>query len=391
MSEFEVRLTGDPALHYERDREAIDSAIHEVLKRGNYVMGPEVPAFESEFAAYCGVDHAVAVTSGTSSLLVALIAAGVEPGDEVITVANADMSISLAAVHRQADLKWVDIDYKTFNMDPNRLREAISDNTRAVVVAHMYGLPADMGTINGILSDFPDVTLIEDASLATGATIDGTKTGAFGDIACFSLASGKVLGVVGSGGILTTNDIEMYRRINWVRHYGRSQSPYRHDDPMPQGPEPKGTIIPGLNERLDTIQAAVGRIKLDRLDEDLAQRRAVARIYDELLEDSACETPIVPKGYTHSYRVYPITVAPSVRDRFIEEMRTRGIQVGAHYVPPDHLHPYFLDRGTEKGLLPTTEGVADSIACLPSHQYMSPRAAWETAEKARNVLKEISP
>ncbi len=390
MNTFEVRLTGDATLHYERDRETIDSAIHEVLRSGNYVMGPEVPAFEAEFATYCGVNHAVAVTSGTSSLLVALIAAGVEPGDEVITVANADMSISLAAIHRQANLKWVDIDHRTFNMDPDRLRETISDNTRAVVVAHMYGLPADMHTIAEIVSDFPDVTLIEDASLSAGATIDGTKTGAFGDIACFSLASGKVLGVVGSGGILTTNDREMYRRINWVRHYGRSQSPYRHDDPMPEGSEPKGTIMPGLNERLDTIQAAVGRIKLRRLDEDLAQRRAVARIYDELLEDSACETPVVPKGYTHSYRVYPITVAPSIRDRFIETMQARGIQVGAHYVPPDHLHPYFVDRGNKRGLLPTTERVADSIACLPSHQYMNPKAIWKTAETARKVLKEIS-
>ena len=390
MANYSVSMNSDPAQHYLRDKEAIDSAIQGVLMQGSYVMGPEVPAFEAEFAAYCDAEYAVAVTSGTASLLVALLAAGVEPGDEVLGVANADMAISLAALHRGADLKWVDIEPDTFNMDPENLREMLSAKTRAVIVADMYGLPANMNAIKDVLADRPDVVLIEDASLATGAEYGGTKTGGLADIGCFSLASGKVLGVIGSGGALTTNSFDYYEKINWVRHYGRSQSAYRYDDPLPPSSAPEGVVTLGLNERLDSIQAAVGRVKLARLDDDLRLRRAAAAVYDEVLEDMPCNTPPVPHGSTHSYRVYVITVDPGIRDAFIRDMREAGIAAGAHYVPPDHLHPYFLERGTGPGMLPVTERVADSLVCLPSHPYMGVDQVWYAAEMARKTLSNLT-
>ena len=391
MGDYRIGLTSNGIEHYRRDREEIDRAIQGVLDHGGFVMGPDVPAFEAEFAAHCEAGYAVAVTSGTSALLIALLAAGVEPGDEVIGVANADLAISLAAVHRNARLKWVDIEEDTFNVDPVKLGEALTPETRAVVIAHMYGLPADMDRIKDVMADYPEAVLIEDASLATGARYRGRRVGAIGDIGCFSLASTKVLGVLGSGGALTTDDPEYYRRINWVRHYGRTQTPYNYDDPLPPSSAPAGMVIPGLNERMDSLQAAVGRVKLRKLDADLHRRREIAALYDEILADAPCRLPVLPAGYTHCYRVYTITVDPGIRDAFAEEMRERGIDAGAHYVPPDHLHPYFRERGGHPGMLPVTEGMADALVCLPSHAYLTPEEANHVAVSARDILLRLAP
>jgi len=217
---YDIGLTTNGELHYKRDREEIDRAIADLLARGAFVMGREVPEFEAKFAEYCDTKYSVAVTSGTASILIALLAVGVGPGDEVLTVANADKAPSLAALHTGAELTWVDIDETTYNMDPEDLARKLSPKTKAVVVAHMYGLPADMDAIREVLADRPDVFLIEDGSLATGATYNGQKVGSFGDMGCFSLASGKVLGVAGSGGAATTNSEELFIKLNQVRNYG---------------------------------------------------------------------------------------------------------------------------------------------------------------------------
>lgn len=353
-------------------------------------MGREVTLFEREFADYCGASYAVAVTSGTAALHVALLAAGVGPGDEVLAVANGDLSASLAILHTGGALKWVDVDERTFNMDPGVLGQLLNERTRAVIVAHMYGLPADMEAIQAQLERWPNVVLVEDGALAPGAEYHGRRVGSFGSYGCFSLACGKVLGVLGSGGAVTAQDEEAFRRLNHVRNYGRASSPYREVDPLEgRWPDETGAVVLGVNERLDTVQAAVARVKLKHLPQDLQKRRAIAALYGELLRDAPCTPQYVPPGYVSSYRVYAIRVAAHVRDRFVWEMRSAGIEVGTHYVPPDHLHPYFRQKGYREGHLPVTERVAAEVVCLPCHQYLTVEEVLEVAQKAREVLRQL--
>ena len=276
-------------------------------------------------------------------------------------------------------------------MDPDSLAQCLTDRTRAVIVAHMYGLPADMDGIRTVLRDRPDITLIEDASLAVGADYRGRRVGSLGDAAAFSLASGKVLGVIGSGGAITTDSQDYYLALNHARHYGRNSSPYHYCDPLPEIAQPRGMVIRGLNERMDTIQAAVGLVKLEALEADLAKRRSIAALYDTVLESAPCQCPVVPEGYTHSYRVYVLRVDPTIRDVFVERMCAEEIQVGTLYVPPDHLQPYFMDNGPGRvGLLPVTESVANELVCLPSHPYMTIDDAWRVADTTRRILAELN-
>jgi len=388
--EYNIGLTSNKKKHYLRDKEEIDRAISEVLSRGAFVMGREATEFESAFARYCDTEYSVAVTSGTSSLFLALLAAGVGPGDEVLTVANGDKAPSLAVLHTGAKLTWVDIDETTYNMDPKDLAAKLTDKTRAVIVVHMYGLPADMDSIMDVLADREDIVLIEDGSLATGALYKGKKVGSFGDMGCFSLASSKVLGVLGSGGAVCTNCKEYYLKLNQVRNYGGTDSPYLEVDPLAEYDLPHDMSSKGLNDRMDTIQAAAGLVKLREHERDLARRRAIAAIYDQALADSACTITKVPAHSTHSYRVYPLRVDPTIRDEVLKELRVAGIQAGTHYVPPDHLTTYFKKRGFKRGDLPATEAVADSIACLPSHPYMEVDEVWHVATKTHEILDRLT-
>jgi dTDP-4-amino-4,6-dideoxygalactose transaminase len=232
--------------------------------------------------------------------------------------------------------------------------------------------------------------LVEDGSLATGAIYKGQKVGSFGDMGCFSLASGKVLGVLGSGGGVTTDSEDFFLKLNQVRNYGSAKSPYREKDPLADKDLPHDMVAKGLNDRMDTIQAAAGLVKLRVHERDLARRQAIAAVYDEVLADSPCTFTKVPEYATHCYRVYPLKVEPEIRDRYIEELRAKGIQAGAHYSPPDHLTGFFTEQGYGRGHLPATEAAADAIVCLPSHPYMEPDEVWYTATQARDILNSLS-
>ena len=384
MNRRRIPLTTDGQKHYLKHKEEIDRAIADVLNSGEYTLGPEVEALEREFADYCGVKYAVTVNSGTTALLLPLLAREVGEGDEVLAVSNADVAMSTVPLFVGADLNWVDIEEDTFNMSAVDLAEKVSSRTRVVIVAHMYGLPADMAGIRAVLADYPDVILIEDAALAPGAEYGGQKVGSLADFGCFSLAWNKVLGMIGRGGIITTDSPEDYLRLREVRHYGKEKT---LDDSLAK-PE-QHLVRLGLNERLDAIQGAAGRVKLRHLDADLELRRAAASIYNRVLSDSPCRTPRVPENCTHSYRVYVIQVDPSIRDAFVDQMMKASVEVGKHYVPPDHLHPYFLERGSAPGLLPITERVAERLVCLPSHPYMDVADVWYAANTAREVLAEL--
>lgn len=359
----------DVAAHYRRDKDEIDAAIGRVLASGQLVMGPDVKLFEDEFAHYCGVRFAAGVTSGTSALLLALRALGIGPGDEVITVANSDIPTSHAITLTGARVVWVDVEPDTGNIDVGRIEDAITATTKAIVPVHLYGVPADL---DGVLevAQRHGLHVVEDACLAPGARYRGRRVGGFGTLAAFSTASGKPLGGIGSGGVITTNDPDLFERLNQLRNYGRQRPLYRtysSTDPKPAS----RTVAIGYNERLYTVDAAVLRIRLRRLEEDRERRRQVAALYERLLADADVRLPRQPADTEPTWYVYTIRVPSEHRDHVYEALIRQEIEVARHYLPANHLDDCYRHLGYAVGSLPETEAMCDELLSLPCHQYMS--------------------
>jgi dTDP-4-amino-4,6-dideoxygalactose transaminase len=352
---------------YWRLRAEIDAAIQAVIEDGRYELGQEVYDFEECFAAYCGTRYGASVHSGTAALHLALRAAGIGDGDEVITVANSDMSTVAAVRFAGAKPVLVDIEPHSFNMNPEALAAAITPRTRAVLPVHMYGRPAEMRPILNIAHRH-GLKVIEDAAIATGATYGGTKVGSFGDAGCFSFAPGKVLGAFGWGGMITTNDPELARRARMLRAYGEDPDQY----PPPaagfrfQGLNPE---VQGWNLRMDTIQAAVLLVKLRDLESMIDQRRAIADRYREGLAGCPVGLPDEGRDMRHVYRNFVIRIQS--RDAVRRALYEAGIPTGTHYIPPTHFMPAFQDLGFRKGALPETERAADELLTLPIYPGMA--------------------
>jgi dTDP-4-amino-4,6-dideoxygalactose transaminase len=325
-------------------------------------MGPDVGEFEREFADYCGTAHSIAVLSGTDALHFLLRAHGVGPGDEVITAVNSDIATSLSIEHAGARPVWVDVEAATFNMDPALVEGAITARTRAIVAVHMYGLPAPMDALRAVAAR-RDLFVFEDAALAAGAHYRSRRAGALADGAAFSLAQGKVLGGLGTGGAVTTDDPAIATRVNSLRYYGRNDAPYR--DRRAPGAPLGLTVRLGFNSRLDSLQAALLRVRLRHLDREVSRRRSLAAVYDERLSETGIITPTVPQGCAHAYRTY--VIRSSRRDAIRGALLGDGIECGMHYVPPAHQHPYYAGRS---GPFPVAERVADELLCLPCHPAM---------------------
>ena len=357
----------DHAAYYRRDQTATDAAIHRVLERGTPIMGPEVAAFEAAFAELCGVRHAVGVMSGTAAMLLGLKALGVGPGDEVVTVANSDVPTTLAILHAGARPVYAEIDGTTFNLDPAALPAVLGPRTKAVLPVHLYGVPADMDPILEVARAH-GVPVLEDAALATGATYRGRPTGGLGDVGAFSTAPAKVLGGIGSGGVITTDDDAVHARLLQWRHYGRERSAYPAEavDPSEM---PGATLVPGYNERLDTVDAAVLLVRLPRLAGDLAVRRAHHARYVAHVAGSAAQVQAAPAGAEPSRRVVVVRVPD--RDRVYAELRRAGIEVTLPYLPANHLDACTRDLGYRRGDLPRTEAFCDTMLALPSHPFLS--------------------
>ncbi len=374
-----VRLY-DTTMNFRRYRDEMDEALREVLERGNFEMGEPVRQFEQEFAAYCGVRHCVATTSGTQALHLVLRALGIGPGDEVITAANTDIGTCLGIEHTGAAVRLADVDAATFNLDPASVAAAVTSRTRAIVPVHMYGLPCDMDAIGAIARRHQQL-VVEDAALAAGATYRGRRAGSLGDAAIFSLAAGKVLGGLGSGGAVVTDRDGAARLANSLRHYGRDGSAYRAD--RQPGAPPNVTVRLGFNARLDTLQAAALRVRLRHLDEEVARRRAIAGIYTRYVAGSEAVPPKVPDGYEHAYRTYVIRLPD--RDRVHQRLLEAGIETGIHYVPPIHLQPHW-QAGYRAGDFPVAERVSAELLCLPCHPGVSDEEADEIGQRIREML-----
>lgn len=341
----------NPHAQYESHRREIDAAIRGVLDRGEYILGREVLAFEKEFAAWVGVKHAVSVANGTDAVHLALRASGIGAGDEVITVSHSAVATVAAVEMAGATPVLVDIDPVHFTIDPERIEEAITPRTRAILPVHLYGCPAEMTAIVDI-SRRRGVKIVEDCAQAHGARVGGRRVGAIGDAAAFSFYPTKNLGAIGDGGMIVTDDDETAAKARLLRQYGW-QARY------------VSSVI-GWNSRLDELQAAILRVKLRYLDEDNERRRGIAAKYTAALDGSPVVSPAI-RG-EHVFHLY--VVRDERRDELSAALAARGIGTGIHYPLPIHLQPAYRGRIRDTGLA-ETERAARQVLSLPIYPELS--------------------
>jgi dTDP-4-amino-4,6-dideoxygalactose transaminase len=338
----------DLKAQYASVREEVNIAIQGVLDSCQFTLGSEVAAFEREFAAYCQVEQGIGVNTGTSALHLALLAAGVGPGDEVITVPFTFVATVAAIHYTGARPVFVDIDPHSFTMDPAAVEAAISSRTKAIIPVHLYGQPADMGPILQIARKHK-LVVIEDAAQAHGAEYKGRRAGSLGDMGCFSFYPGKNLGAYGEGGMVVTNNPGYARTLRMLRDWGAERK-YEH-------------VLKGYNYRLEGIQGAVLRVKLRYLEGWTEARRQAAEQYDRLLSGTGVPTPIAMPYARHVYHIYAIRTAR--RAAWQQALQAQGIQSGIHYPIPIHLLPAYSDLGYTRGQFPHSEKAADEVLSLP--------------------------
>jgi dTDP-4-amino-4,6-dideoxygalactose transaminase/acetyltransferase-like isoleucine patch superfamily enzyme len=332
----------------------IKEALDRVLDSGNFVLGEEVAAFETEFAEYCQAQYAVAVNSGTSALHLALLAAGIGPGDEVITTPFTFVATTAAILYAGARPVFVDIDPLSFNIDVTQIEKAITPRTKAILPVHLYGQAAKMDAILDIARRH-GLVVIEDACQAHGAEYKGRRVGAIGDFGCFSFYPGKNLGAYGEGGVVVTNNAESARTIAMLRDWGQERK-YHH-------------VLKGYNYRMDAFQGAILRAKLHHLEAWTEARRAHAALYDKLLEGSGVQPPAELPGRRHVYHVY--AVRSRRRDALQRDLQELRIHTAIHYPVPVHLHEAYSDMGYQAGDFPCSEEAAGQVLSLPLYPEMS--------------------
>lgn len=368
----------DLAAAYRARREEIDQAVRRVLEKGWYILGHEVKAFEEEFVQYVGVRNGIGVGSGTDALHIALRAAGIGPGDRVITVSDTAVATVAAVEMAGATPVLVDIDLATHTLDPNRLAETLKEYDRgvrpeggprpkAVIPVHLYGHPADMPAILEIARRY-EMLVIEDCAQAHGAALAGRRVGTWGHLAAFSFYPTKNLGALGDGGAIVTDDARLAETARLLREYGWRERYVSH--------------LAGMNSRLDELQAAVLRVKLAHLDAENARRRELAAVYDRILaETDKVERPKVRAGVEHVFHLYAIRSRN--RDQLQQHLKAHGVGTLIHYPVPVHQQPAYQGRvplGT--GGLPSTEQVCREVLSLPMYPQL-------TDEQARYVGHQI--
>mgnify|MGYP000365474628 CR=1 FL=1 len=334
------------------------NAVIEVLKSGMLAHGKEVEAFEREFADYLGIKHSIAVANGTAALDVALKALKIGPGDEVITTPFTFIASANAILFQGARPVFADIDPKTFNLDPNGVLEKITDKTKAIVVVHLYGQPADMKAFKEIAEDY-NLYLIEDCAQAHGAEFEEQKVGTFGDIAAFSFYPTKNM-TTGEGGIVVTNDDELARRADLIRNHGQVEK-YLH-------------VGLGYNLRMTNIAAAIGRVQLRKLDEWNSKRIENAKLLNGISKIKGLEPPYVDSRVKHVFHQYVIKVKedfPLNRDELAQKLREKGIGTGIHYPMPVHHQPLYQKLSYPKNMCPNAVEASKRVLSLPVHPAVS--------------------
>lgn len=366
--------TAEPHMEFLALRTEILKAVERVFDGGHYILGPEVAAFEAEFAAYVGTRHGIGVASGTAALELALRSLSIGPGDAVFTVSHTSVATVAAIELVGATPVLIDIDPATYTMDAGDLEAALDrfaaggsvslPRPKAILPVHLYGHPADMLAIRRI-ADARGLRIVEDCSQAHGARIGSQAVGTFGDAAAFSLYPTKNLGAIGDAGAITTNDTALAERLRKLRQYGWDR--------------PQHSLEPGTNSRLDELQAAILRVKLPGLERANARRRELASRYDSGLSGSGIVTPPVTGGAVHAYHQYVIRT--SRRDALQRHLAAHGIDAGIHYPLPVHRQPAYADRlfcGPRN--LRVTDAVSREILSLPVHPNLSDDEAGQVLE-----------
>ncbi|MCA1497357.1 MULTISPECIES: DegT/DnrJ/EryC1/StrS family aminotransferase [unclassified Bradyrhizobium] len=358
----------DLKAQYSQIKPEIDAAVARVVSSGHFVLGPEVTAFEERFANYCRTTACRAVNSGTSALHLALLAAGVGSGDEVITVSMTFVATTAAILYSGARPVFVDVDPVTWTMDPSLIEAAITPRTKAILPVHLHGLMADMDPIMAIARRH-GLVVIEDAAQAHGAEYRGRRAGSIGDLGCFSFYPGKNLGAFGEGGAVVTDRPEFARRVSLLRDWGQ-EAKYDH-------------VIAGYNYRMDEIQSAVLNVKLDYIEHWTDARRSLAERYNALLSGLPFARPQPPQYVRHVYHVY--AVRSERRDDALNRLRDAGIGAGIHYPVPVHLQRAYAELGYRAGDLPVTEMLANDFLSLPIYPELPPERTAEVVGILRSA------
>lgn len=360
----------DLKAQYATIKDEIAVAIQRVLDSCAFTLGPDVAALEEEFAAYCQAKYAIGVNSGTSALHLALLAAGVGPGDEVITVPHTFVATASAVHYCHAKPVFVDIDPRWFTMDPARIEAAITPRTKAILPVHLYGQMADMDPIAEIARR-RGLVLIEDACQSHGAEYKGRRAGGIGDFGCFSFYPGKNLGAYGEAGMVVTNSAEHARTLRMLRDWG-AEKKYEH-------------LLKGYNYRMEGIQGAVLRVKMKYIEAWTGARRAHAALYDQLLAGSGIATPQARPDSRHVYHIY--AVRTTQRKAWMQALQEQGIHTGIHYPSPVHLLPAYADLGYKAGDFPHSEQAANEVISLPMYAELTAGQCEEVAAAAVKLAR----
>ena len=372
MTKTDIPLV-DLKAQYKTIREEVRTAIDEVLDGMQLTIGPNVKAFDQEFAAFCGAKHAIGVGSGTDALQLVIRALGISAGDEVITVSHTFFATVEAVLYSGARPILVDIDEKTFNMDIAAATAAITPRTKAIMPVHLYGRTIDMKPLLALAKD-RGLQVIEDACQAHGAMLDtGGKAGNAGNASAFSFYCSKNLGAYGEAGSITTNDDRLADELRSLREHGQSTR-YYHP-------------VVGYNARLDEIQAAILRIKLRKLPEWNARRQAIARHYNDQLKGSGVTTPEIPDGGRHVFHCYVVRVPDGKRDALRQYLSERGIGTGVHYPVPIHLQEASAFMGYRQGDFPVTERIANEVVSLPMYAELTDAQVETVASAVKEFMR----
>lgn len=357
----------DLKAQYRSIKDEIHEAMQRVLESTRFVLGPEVEAFENEFAAHCSSAHGVAVNSGTSALHLALEAADIGPGDEVITVANTFVASVAAISYSGATPVLVDVDESTYTLDPSLLEDAITARTKAIMPVHLYGHPADMDPILQVARKY-GLIVIEDAAQAHGAEYQGRRCGGLGTMGCFSFYPSKNLGAYGEGGIVVTDREDLAARLRMLRDWGQEKK-YHH-------------VIKGFNARMDALQGAILRVKLRHLEDWTEDRIRSAALYHEELRDCvSLRLPPTFDGNRHVFHLYVVRLGD--RAAFQAFLQDRGIGTGIHYPVPIHLTKAYQNLAYQRGDFPVTERLANEIVSLP----MFPELTSDDVTTVTDIIK----
>jgi dTDP-4-amino-4,6-dideoxygalactose transaminase len=370
MNTPEIQMV-DLVTQYQKIKPEIDQAIHRVLDSGQFILGKEVGEFEAAAASYLGVHHAVGCASGTDALQVAMMALGVGPGDEIVTTPFTFVATTETIVLLGAKPVYVDINPRTFNIDPSKIEDAITKRTKAILPVHLYGQPAEMGPILEVASKH-GIPVIEDAAQAMGAEYEGRKVGGIGTLGCISFFPSKNLGAFGDAGMVVTNDGPLAEKVRMIIVHG-SRKRYYHE-------------IIGVNSRLDTLQAAILNVKLKHLEEWHQARRRAAQVYTTLFANADVVTPYEAPYVRHVFHQY--TIRLKQRDAVAQRLAEKKIPHAIYYPIPLHLQQAFAPVGQPKGAFPDTERAAAEVLSLPMHTELTREQQEYVAATVREALGE---